>query len=428
MFCKKIFFLVLLQSGLVFGGNLEVSVKASEHEKINIKLIWVGKERKKTKELVDIVKRDLEFSGQFNLIVQNKVRGIGKKSDIKSLSASDCSIGIFLTEEKKNRVMGWRLYDLEYACMLHGAACKAKGKDIYGLAHSISDSIWPHLTNEPGFFSTKIAYCKEIKRPGKKSYKHVYIADYDGSNEQLIVSTPTVNVAPRWNYDPENPLIFYSEHTNENVRLMFVDMKKRRAVVSNFDGLNILSAFSLNGKQFAYCASRGDGYCQIYYYENKNLKRITNKGNNISPTFANNGKTLYFCSDAHTGRPQICRYDLVTDRMERVSKGGFAVSTTFSEKKGLLAYAKMVNRVMQIFVYDPKIGSHRQITHSAGNKEECSWSPCGNYLLFAVEHGAKSSLAIFNFLTNEQRDITSGGSNCYYPSWSPFYNDFPSIS
>ncbi|GAH05844.1 unnamed protein product, partial [marine sediment metagenome] len=83
-----------------------------------------------------------------------------------------------------------------------------------------------------------------VNRKHKKSYKHIYVADYDGSNEQLLVSTPTVNVTPRWNNDPANPLIFYSEHTNENVRLMVADMKGRRRIVSNFDGLNMLSSYS----------------------------------------------------------------------------------------------------------------------------------------------------------------------------------------
>jgi len=435
MMYKKMFTLIagfFLITTLVFcedtiSTDLNVSVRAHTHEKIKIKLILVGKKSSRMLKIAETIKNDLEFSGQFDVVMEYQKKRADRKADIQSYFLPDCTLGLFLTQEKRNKSIGWRLYDLQYASMVQGAQCKIKGKDSRSWAHKISDSIWPHLANEPGFFSTKITYCKEKKREGKKSYKHVYIADYDGSNEQLLVSTPTINVAPRWNNDPEHPLIFYSEHTNENVRLMLADMKGRRKIVSNFDGLNVLSAFSLDGKKFAYCASRGDGYCQIYYYVDRTLKRITDKGNNISPTFADNGKTIYFCSDAKTGRPQIYKYEVASGAMERISKGGFIVSTAFNEKKNLLAYAKMVKRLMQIFVYDPKTGTHRQLTSGPGNKEECSWSPCGNYLLFSVENKIGSGLAVFNLLTGEQKIIQNMAQNCYYPSWSPFYNEFPCL-
>jgi len=435
MIYKKIF--VLVMSFLVFSSpifcdditatDLNVSVKAHKHEKIKIKLVLVGRSNSRMKKIAEILKKDLEFSGQFDVVFEHKRGTVDRKADIQSFFLPDCPLGIFLTEEKRNKSIGWRLYDLQYAYMIKGAQCKINGKDFCGWAHKISDSIWPNLANEPGFFSTKITYCKEIRRSGKKSYKYIYISDYDGSNEQLLVSKPTINMVPRWNNDPEIPLIFYSEHTNENVRLMFVDMKGRRKIVSNFDGLNILSAFSSDGKKFAYCASRGDGYCQIYYYADRILKRITNKGNNISPTFADNGKIIYFCSDAETGSPQIYKYEVASENIERISKGGFTVSTSFNERKNLLAYSKMVSRLMQIFVYDPKTGLHRQLTVGPGNKEECSWSPCGNYLLFSVESKSGSGMAIFNLLTGEQKTIQNMAQNCYYPCWSPFYKEFPCV-
>ena len=405
---------------------VNVSVKAEQYTKLKLKLIVVGKQSKRFKDVVSVVKNDLEFSGQFDVVLSHCRNNVSRKNDITKHFEDDCRLGIFLTEEKRRKSFGWRLYDLEYAQMLKGQVYKIVGRDLHGWAHAIADSLWPNLTGENGFFSTKIVYCKKVDVPGKKSLKHIYVSDYDGSNEKLLVATPTINVAPRWNNDPKRPLIFYSEHTNKNVRLMVVDMKGRRKVASNFDGLNILSAFSPDGKRFAYCASRGDGSCQIYFYDGE-LKQLTQTGNNISPTFADDGKTLYFCSDAQAKCPQIYKYDLQSKEMKRISKGGFEVSTVFCPKKNLLAYAKMIKGTMQIFTYNPSKNAHAQITSGRGNKEECSWSPCGNYILFSVEKNNKSRLAIKNLLTGNMKYITGAHDSCYYPNWAPVYNNFPCV-
>ena len=428
---KNFFVLFVLFFSCMHVWAVEVSVKAQKHDKLKIKIILVGKANDNVREIANIIQKDLEFSGQFQVIREDRDRGIVSKKDITKYFDGDCRLGIFLSATSKN-TLGWRLYDLEYAQMVKGEKYKIKGRDLHGWAHNISDIIWPNLTGEKGFFSTKIVYCKKINCGTKSDYKYVYVADYDGSNERLLVSTPTINMTPRWNNDPKCPLIFYSEHTNKNVRLMVVDLHGRRKVASNFDGLNILSTFSPDGKNFAYCASRGNGSCQIYFFDGE-LKKLTNKGNNISPTFADNGNTIYFCSDANSKCPQIYKYDL-TQRgnanyiAERILNSGFEVSTTFSSVKNMLAYSKMVRGTMQIFVYNPADSSHKQVTFGAGNKEECSWSPCGNYLLFSVEKSNKSRLAVLNLLTRNMNFITGAIDSCYYPHWSPFYEQFPCVA
>jgi len=90
----------------------------------------------------------------------------------------------------------------------------------------------------------------------------------------------------------------------------------------------------------------------------------------------------------------------------------------------MLAYAKMIKGTMQVFLYNLKTKRHKQLTFDAGNKEECSWSPCGNYLLFAVEKGRESRLALLNLISNDRRFVTTDGSVCCYPVWSCPYDNF----
>jgi TolB protein len=202
-----------------------------------------------------------------------------------------------------------------------------------------------------------------------------------------------------------------------------MNMKGQRKVTSNFDGLNMQPCFSPDGTKVVYCASRGQGNCDLYYCDNtKAFKRLTkNNGNNIAPTFADNGKTLYFCSDFETHIPQLYRYNLESKKITRISNGGYCASPSYCQENGLLAYLKKVCGIMQLFVYDACLNTHMQLTTSPESKDECSWSPCGNYIVFSKQNGCKSMLAQFNRLTNTEYSIGTVASNCSYPTWSPWY-------
>ncbi len=116
------------------------------------------------------------------------------------------------------------------------------------------------------------------------------------------------------------------------------------------------------------------------------------------------------------------------DKLERLTDGGYCASPRYCQKRDQLAYIKMVGGTMQLFVCDLKTKVHTQLTSDAGNKEECSWSPCGNYMLFSVEQGKKTAIAMLNLLSNERRQLTSAGVSCSYPDWSPIYAQFPLLT
>ncbi len=402
----------------------QVFVTASAQQKIPLLLGIVGKSRE-LNELAAIVKKNLGFSGQFTVEVAPFKKKPSKK-EVKKLFKQGYLLAVFINARDKNSVIEWRLYDTAQAMMVQGKKYAKQKTCLAGWAHNVTDALWPVLTGQEGFFSSKIAYCKEKLTKKGRITKYICVADYDGSNEQVIIDSPTVNIAPRWNKDRENPLLFYSEHTNTNVRLMVVDTKKKNHIASNFDGINMLPAFSRDGKTVIYCASRGDGSCQLYRYEKSGLKRLTsNLGNNISPSFGDDKDIVYFCSDFQTKKPQIYSYDLQKNEIKQLTKGGYCTSPDYCPKTGKLVYTKMVEGLMQLFIYDPKTKKHTQLTADAGNKQECVWSPCGNYILFAADYAQKRRISFLSLLTKERRFLTPASENCDYPAWSSCFKVFP---
>lgn len=406
---------------------ITLSVAPSQYEKMKVLLGLMGNCSQELLEVAGIIKKDLEFSGQFQVTVRT-VSDMHAKKEITQLCVDGFALAIFVDSAKDGNIE-WRVYDTAQVQMLKGEKYTKRGSAVRGWAHNVADALWPTLTGQEGFFSTKIAYCKDVRQAKKRKVKYVCVADYDGTNEQVLVNAPTVNIAPRWNNDTHNPLLFYSDYTNSNVRLIAVNMKKQRKIASNFDGINMLPAFSTDGKRVVYCASKGKGNCQLYYYENSQVTQITkNAGNNVSPTFAGDKNIIFFCSDFQTGQPQVYCYDISTKALQRITDGGYCASPSYCSKNGKLVYSKKIQGIMQLMVYDVSTKQHVQLTNNGGHKEECSWSPCGNFVLYSVENNSKSRIAQLNILTHEQTFITAESAVCTYPAWSPRYEQFVLVS
>ncbi|MFS8506595.1 MAG: hypothetical protein LVQ75_00445 [Candidatus Babeliales bacterium] len=185
----------------------------------------------------------------------------------------------------------------------------------------------------------------------------------------------------------------------------------------------MLPAFSQETDDVVVCLSV-EGSSQIYRYRyNAKRKRpeyvrlTFNEGNNLSPCIIKGGD-IVFCSDFETNRPQIYRMDKQGKNITCLSQGGSCTCPAYSYAQHKIAYAKLVNGISQIMVHDLKSGSTKQITHDQAHKEEASWSPCGNYLVFSVSDKKTKRLAIESLLTNQRTFITGSEYRYSYPCWS----------
>lgn len=408
----------------------DVAVHNATTAKMGILIGSIGHNKTIT-DMVDVLQRDMQASDQF--YTKKHIFNTAPKNaqEITTFFPQGYHFVLIINNGRQKHTLEYRLYDATTGSMITQAsgAYQKKGKSIQGWAHHIADKMWPIITGEQSMFSSKIAYCKQASHESGVPVKYICVSDHDGSHEQVIVQVPTVNVAPRWNNDAHNPLILYSEYTNTNVRLVAVNTHKKRKVVSDFDGINMQPEFSADGSMVVYCASHGDGCCHIYQFTKNGLvPLIVNDGNNVSPTLADDGHVMYFCSDFQTGSPQIYVYYTDTKMVQRITNGGYCASPAYCQKRKQLVYAKMMNGQMQLFLYDEDSKKHTQLTWSVGNKEECCWSPCGNYIAYAYTQGRNSRIAILNLITKQERFITPVTACCSYPAWSVCYETFPVFS
>ncbi len=368
-------------------------------------------------KVAQIIKEDIELSGQCSAEIFKYPKHLSS-NQMQQLGAKGYPLAIFLNSTYDDSAIEWRIYDTHTHTMIKGRKYVKKSASHTVWAHRIADSLWPELTGQEGCFSTKIAYCKQVKDKKHKKYKHIYMMDMDGKNERAIVKNPTIAVAPRWNVDSKHPLLFYSECTNSNVRMMVTPLNGSAKMASNFDGLNMLPAFSADGSKVVYCASRGNGSCQIYQFCDGNLKRITNnEGTNVSPTFGPEG-CLYFCSDYQTGSPLLYCYEFATGKTTPITHSGYCASPCYNHKTNKIVYAKRIEGYNQLFTYNVSTKMHQQLTFDKSNKEECSWSPCGNYIAYCNESQGKSQIQMMHLKTKRVKNLTASEEICTYPTWS----------
>jgi len=428
----KTIYIFLLSTFICYtnASNIELTVSSSANAKMSFCVLLSNITSEKTKKLAATIKKDLNFTDQFNPTI-HIITDDSKKElvhALKNLSSHGTPLALYI-DINEDTIITWRLYDTLQGTVINKKKYKPHEKGIVrGWAHAIADDVMKILTGNEGFFSSRVVYCKECKTDKNAIIKHIYIADYDGSHKELLVDTPTITVAPHWNNDQYNPTVFYSEYTDTNVQLMTVDMHKNKKIASNLDGITMPPSFSPDGTSVVYCATHGKGHCQLYYQKKDSPVRplTNNNGNNTTPIFIDNDHVC-FCSDFQTKSPQIYIGNLQTGHIKRITKGGYCTSPNYCPKSNSIAYHMKVNNVMQIFVYNITSKTHTQITHGPDSKHEVSWSPDGTHLLFAQEQEVKSRITAFNISTKKLYSISSEHDNCSYPHWSPHYKTFPTI-
>ena len=423
---KKLY-LLLLTSLYAQAHDIEFTISGAQQTQMPIAIIMLEKNNDELNTIATTIKKDLQFTDQFSPSIavynaQNAKKNL--KKEIQKLFDNDIPLALCMTN--KPDCIEWRLYDTMSCTMIQGKKHIKHNSISRAWAHAIADELYKTLTDNDGFFSSRIAYCKDAKNNKGNTIRKLYIADFDGSNEELLVDLPTITVAPHWH--PTKADISYSEYANTNVELMSISMNKTRIPLSNYEGINMQATFSPDGSIMAYCASRGSGSCQIYLLKDGKLKKCTdNPGNNTSPLFIDNDH-LCFCSDFQTGNPQIYIANVKTGHLRRITHGGYCTSPSYCPKINKIAYHKMIHGTMQIMLYDCSTKMHRPLTTSAGNKHEASWSPCGTQLLFAHETRTTSRLCSFNLLTHKPKYITPADEQCSYPHWGPCYKKFPVVT
>lgn len=239
------------------------------------------------------------------------------------------------------------------------------------------------------------------------------MVDWDGKRRQTILIAPKILISPAWKFD--GSVIFYSEFTNNNVRLMATDLRGVSWPVIDHDGTTVGMSSVPDLKEVVYCHS---GSIWKYGY-NRATKTghhgvlIKDGGTCASPTLVANGDVIYCASG------KIKRWSQATGISTELVSKGYSVGPSYHAPSRRVVYSHKLNGTMQLFLYDMHLQKSRQLTFDKENKLDPSWSPCGVYVVYCGQEGKMSIIKVVNTITGTTYQVSPEGEYCTCPSWSP---------
>lgn len=422
----------LIQQNIT-NDSVQTSVSATDHSKIKCLMLSLSDDSVFL-QLAKVIKFDLEFTDQLSVELK-KTDFEPDKKVLSKLFKENISLCGTLKEVRDNknddecRTICVIMKEPSSGQIVFQKTFNFKNKTLVHDAHKISDSLLPSLTGQHGPVLSTLAYCKQLSN----KCKAICISDYACKQEKILYTSHRINLAPRWH--TQTPVLFFSQITRENSKLMSIDLKANSLkVVCPYDGLNMQPSFSEDGSKVVLCMS-GKKNSELYLYDQticKKLKKkmftqLTNNGeSNVSPCYLPNDDVI-FCSDFETGQPQIYCLNIKTKTTKRITNGkGYCAAPSFCKKNNSIVFCRLINGYFQLFSIslDNKKSVEKQLTFDNTSKQEPVWSECGNYIAFSVDYLHPKcyknvpQIAVLNLISRKTKILTFDDKPKSFPCWT----------
>lgn len=377
-------------------------------------------------EMTGAVRYDLEFTGEFILIPENRfpVGFTGLTADATQLSFNAWQSSgaqflayAYITEEGGNVVAECRLFDVRTGDQVMGTRLSSPVKWARDVAHQYSDEILRFLTGEPGIARTEIVFSG-----GTAGQKEIYVSDYDGARLTQVTKHASISIKPK--FSPDGTKIAYLSYKDRYPFLYVYDRNTGVSVpLSKNVGLNASPAWAPDGRRLALVLSK-DGNTEIYIKnaDGSGEQRLTNNSHgDTSPCFSPDGSKIAFVSD-RLGAPQIFVIGANGGEAKRLSfQGGSAYDPVWSPDGNRIAYvAQTSGEGLEIFVMSADGSNAMRVTNSSGSNESPSWSADSRHVIFMSSRRGKPELWTVTLSDRlETRPVPNMSMACEGPYWGP---------
>ena len=389
---------------------------------------WEG-EGAVPEEFGAIVNNDLARSGQFTMLDANSMVGrpsTGKMIDFalwRQTGIDNIVVGRLQQKGDDQFVIQFQLFDIHRAMQLSGYSIPTDRASLRQTAHQISDIIYEKLTGVKGVFSSRITYVMVDDVAQQRSYR-LAVADSDGFNEQIILSSKESLMSPSWSPDGRR-LAYVSFEAGHSQIFVQRLADGQREMIANYPGLNSAPAWSPDGKQLALTLSK-DGNAEIYIMnlQSKKLVRVSRSyGIDTEATWSPDGKSLVFTSD-RGGKPQLYRVAMEhgqpKGRAKRLTfEGRYNARASFSPDGKQLALIHLDQEGYRIAVLELESGNLQVLTDNTLD-ESPSFAANGSMIIYATELGGRGVLSAVSSDGRAQQRLQLNVGDVREPAWSPY--------
>ena len=385
-----------------------------------------GGDASAAKEIPDLIAKDLDLSGFFEVINPNAyIEAPGKCGGQQGIVYSDWSVlkadGVVrgvITSSGGGISIQMYLHDVGKQTVVLGKEYSGGLSDVSRIAHKFANELMRYYTGEWGPFGTQIAFSTKIGR-----FKELAVMDLDGGNLRQVTNDKSISVSAGW--APDASKIVFTTYRNRVPDLFILDLASRRtSQVTDNTKMDIGAKFLQNGSDIIYSSSDGlESSILISNSSGKTLRELTRSNGviDVSPHFSPDYSKVTFCSN-RAGGPQIYTMNADGSAVKRISfvSSNYCTSPTWSPKGDKIAFVCRADAGFQLFVSDVDGSNPQQLT-SYGDNEDPDWSPDGRYIVFGSTLGKSSifSLALIRADGSNLKQLTNGRGGDSQPSWGP---------
>ena len=422
---KKYILTILLIAQPIFSELVLEITKGSDNPYSLALLNFDGSETK-IYEVSNIVKNDLNRTGEFRILDNKQLLSIPTNednlnySDFKLLGIDYIVMGSLEEEDTSNISAVYKIFSVQKESQLRTSTVYGVPNKLKQLAHYISDGIYEEVTGLKGVASTRLLYVTEEFSGGISQFK-LNVADADGSNEQILLRSNEPIISPSWSPDSKKVAYVSFETGMAKVFIQNIATGKREIVLENKFQISSPS-WSPNGK-FMSLTLYQDGNAEIYILnlKNKNLTRLTNHYSiDTESSWSPNGSKIMFTS-GRSGSPQLYEINLkkFNAKPQRITfEGNYNAKGSYLPNGEGVVFVHRKNSNFQIALKYFNENFVRPLTNSQLD-ESPSISANGNVIIYAISENETGLLAGVT-LSGARFRLPLKKGEVREPSWSGF--------
>ena len=425
---KKNLVLVALLLVPVMGyGELFLEITKGSEDPYKVAMIPFEGNSRVSKQVNNIMRNDLIRTGEFSILDEElllPVKMIDDElvfSDWKLLGMDYLVTGKIVNENNSLDI-NYEIYDIHKKRKVRSSKVFGIPNQIRQLAHYTSDGIYESITGIKGIAATRLLYVNEIKDSQLISRYKLMLADSDGANEKILLSSSEPIISPSWSPDGKRVAYVSFETGMAKVFIQEIASGKREAVLSKDTQISSPS-WSPDGKYLSLTLYQ-DGNAEIYILRlrDRTLTRMTNQfAIDTESSWSPRGNKILFTS-GRSGSPQIYELDLrkLNPKAKRISFEGTynAKASYLPKEEGIIFVHRSNDGLFHIALKYKKENFIRVLTE-AKMDESPSVAPNGNMVIYGIREENLSMLAGFS-LSGAKFKLPASNGEVREPAWSNF--------